>query len=391
MTIRYVMARSNRDRPSSVHVAGGMTVAGFVALAAAIACTDGVAPAGDIVIEAEGRIERSSVVSLRASLDGNPLAHSLVVWTVEPADAVELLRDGRARLLVAGSVTIRAAASGAAGSLTLDVAPPPTIVFDLLVDDNRDIYRAALDGQDLVRLTDHPGDDRDPTVAGGTVVFVSYRDGNGELYAVPLVGGTAQRLTTTEANEADPALSPDGARLAYTRSDGGVAKLWLAAADGGGGARITTQFGFAGSIEASPGWAPTSDRLVFVSTSAGSADLFTYDMASGRFALLVSDSASSAEVEPAWSHDGKWVAFASNRPGATELYLLEVATGALTRLTGREDTDAQPGWVSDNRLVYVAWVDGLAQLRWLDPQEPAAVFEIAVNLGEPRHPTGGTD
>jgi len=62
---------------------------------------------------------------------------------------------------------------------------------------NRDIYRAALDGKDTVRLTSDPGDDQHPTERAGTVVFTSYRDGNGELYAVPSIGGGEQRLTTT--------------------------------------------------------------------------------------------------------------------------------------------------------------------------------------------------
>src|SRR6266566_7889058 len=90
---------------------------------------------------------------------------------------------------------------------------PPTIVFDWLRNGNRDIYRAALDGKDTVRLTSDPGDDQHPTERAGTVVFTSYRDGNGELYAVPATGGAERRLTTsTEFNETQPALSPDGTK-----------------------------------------------------------------------------------------------------------------------------------------------------------------------------------
>src|SRR5207244_8482241 len=68
------------------------------------------------------------------------------------------------------------------------VTAPPVIVFDWLRNGNRDIYRATLDGTDLVRLTSDPGDDQHPTERGGTVAFTSYRDGNGELYAVPSIG-----------------------------------------------------------------------------------------------------------------------------------------------------------------------------------------------------------
>src|SRR2546430_7036223 len=89
------------------------------------------------------------------------------------------------------------------------VAAPPVIVFDWLRNGNRDIYRAALDGKDTLRLTSDPGDDQHPTERAGIVVFTSYRDGNGELYAVPSTGGAERRLTNPPANETQPALSPD--------------------------------------------------------------------------------------------------------------------------------------------------------------------------------------
>src|SRR5207244_12008562 len=113
-----------------------------------------------------------------------------------------------------------------------NVIAPPVIVFDWLRNGNRDIYRAALDGKDIVRLTSDPGDDQHPTERAGTVVFTSYRDGNGELYAVPSTGGAERRLTNTAANETQPALSPDGRLIADLNDESGVPKLWRGAADG---------------------------------------------------------------------------------------------------------------------------------------------------------------
>src|SRR3989441_4332489 len=68
---------------------------------------------------------------------------------------------------------------GCTASEAPNVAAPPAIVFDWLRNGNRDIYRAALDGTDTLRLTSDPGDDQHPTERAGTVVFTSYRDGNG--------------------------------------------------------------------------------------------------------------------------------------------------------------------------------------------------------------------
>lgn len=369
-------------------------------------------PAPGLLVEAAGRPERglrlyltlSDTTTAGAETDGTAPA-----WSADPADAVEFITitDGKTdaeggsstggsntdtgagagkvlgavevHLLRAGPVKITGTAGELSGRLTLEIAAPPTVVFEMVRDGNRDIFRAALDGGDLVRLTSGKHDNRSPTAAGDRVVFVSYRDGNGELYSVPLAGGTEIRLTSTGAHEADPALSPDGKRLAYMNTATGVPKLWTATANASGAARAAPDFGFAGSLEASPAWAPGGDRLVFVSTTRGTADLFLYTPATGAVELLLGTDA--PEVEPAWSPDGEWVAFTSARAGQTDLYRVRIATGEVEQLTDRAETDARPAWLGDGRLVYVARVEGATRLRWLHPAEPDVVYEVPVGEG----------
>jgi len=277
---------------------------------------------------------------------------------------------------------------GCTASEAPSVAAPPVIVFDWLRDGNRDIYRARLDGSDVVRLTSDPGDDEHPSEHAGTVVFTSYRDGNAELYSVPAGGGAERRLTTTAANETQPALAPDGRHIAYLSDESGVPKLWMSAADGTNPQPLTAGFGFAGSIEASPSWAPSGDRLVFVSTAAGDAGLFQLVIGTGTITALVQDS--TPNVEPAWSPDGRRIAFASERNGVTHLYILDLASRAVTSLGGGSGagTHGEPAWLSDGRLVYVDWRSGVPQLYWLDPAAPDATHAIDVGPGAPGHPKG---
>lgn len=358
------------------------------ALWLALACGESMAP-DPLVIEVRGRLERSATVVLLVSFEGRQLADSEVTWSASPAEAVSLLPGQQAVFHLAGPVRLTALTAFGTGTYDAEVRVPPMIVFELLRDGNRDIYRAALDGGDTLRLTTSPAEDGDPTVAGDSVVFVSYRDGNAELYATSINGGVPQRLTMTTVAEAAPVLSGNGARLAYTRSDSGVPKLWISASNGSNAARVTESFGFGGSIEASPTWAPAGDRVAFVSTAEGTADVFLYTLGAGTFAPLVPDAQGSADVEPAWSPDGTRIAFATDRVGDTEIYVLEISSGTVTRLTDRAGPDGQPTWTADGRLVYTAWTNGIPELRWMDPDAPADHQRIDVPPGLPGHPSGG--
>jgi TolB protein len=289
-----------------------------------------------------------------------------------------------ATLLDTGQVMIIGTVAGRADTVVLAVASPPTVVFDMVVSGNRDIYKVALDGQDLVRLTTDPGDDRAPTVVGTNVVFTSFRDGNAELYTVPLAGGGDVRLTTTTENEREPSLSPVGQMLAYISDESGVGKVWTATATGTNRAPATASFGFFGSIEAHPSWAPAGDRLVFMSTDAGSSNLYQLLLSSGTVTPLTADSI-FANVEPAWSNNAQSIVFVTDRDGDTELYLLDVASGTATRLTTRAGLDAQPAWLPDGRIVFLSDTSGVTTLRWVDPAAPSQLHDIPIN--SPGQPT----
>lgn len=264
----------------------------------------------------------------------------------------------------------------------------PVVVFDRLVGGNRDIYRVALDGSDLVRLTTHTADDHSPTVGGRTLVWVSHRNGNAELYARPLAGGAETRLTTTSGGETDPALTRDGTRLAYAFDGvGGVAKVYVAAGDATGAARVTAAtFGFSGSPEAAPAWDAGGTRLALVATAGGTADIF-HAALPGGVALPLTPSllagGTTSEVNPAYSLDGTRLAFATNATGDGDLYVVDVASGVRTRLTSRAGAEANPSWLDDGRIVYLEYhPSSQGVLRWIDPDDPARTGTIPLPAGE---------
>lgn len=323
-----------------------------------------------------GRVERSDTVTRRLVVNGDTVPDSLITWHLDDTISAHLLDSARVRFDSAGPFTLRAIVAPDTVVLNGNAATPPVIVFDQLSDSgNRDIWRADLDGLNKARLTTNPADDHNPTVANGVVTFISLRSGAGDLYEVPVTGGSDSLLLSNSAEEEDPAAAPGGTAWAFTRFVGGIPKLFKLS--GGAAAALTSSFSD-GAVDASPSWSPAGDKIVFASSEDGPVQLWVVTVGSGVLDTLPSHGASGSDVEPAWSPDGGHIAFASSRDGPTEIYLLTLSSGAVTRLTTAGGTNGRPAWTADGRIVYVTFVAGHPQLRWLDPSSPATIHDIPV-------------
>ena len=322
-----------------------------------------------------GRVERSATVTWRLIAAGDTVPDSLVTLVATDPARVTLLDSSRLRLDSAGALTLVAMTATDTVRSVRTVPVPPTIVFDRMSDSGvRDIWRVALDGRDLQRLTTNAADDRDPTVAGTTVTFVSFRSGGGDLWRVPLGGGAETQVTSTAEQDAEPAAAPNGGAVAFVRYLGGLPKLHRTT--GAGAVPLTAAFS-GGAVDGAPSWAPTGDQLVFASSQSGPVRLWSAVIGSGALDTLAGY-ATGADVEPAWSPDGGRIVFASSRDGPTELYLLTLATGGIVRLTTAGGSNGRPAWTADGRIVYVTFVAGHPNLRWLDPADPAVIHELPV-------------
>jgi hypothetical protein len=338
-----------------------------------------------LTVSVAGRLERGSTIRVSAARGGAALSSANVVYSFDPADAVQPLGGDSVRLTRAGTVTVVATVKGDSATQALSVAMPPSIVFDRVANGNRDIWRVALDGGELTQITTDAADDLDPTVAAGRLVFVSFRaDRNAELFSMPLGGGAATRITASPTNESAPALSADGSRLAYALDVAGVTKLFRAAGDGSGRAQALASSTEA--VESSPSWAPADGSLVFMSTVNGTADLFELPLA-GTATLLAGGT--SADVEPAVSGDGRFVAFASTRSGngGADIFVLRRSDGQIVQITNRAASEGQPAWTADGRLVYTEFGGNGGQLRWVDPAAPGVIHEIDTGAGSARNPS----
>jgi WD40 repeat protein len=356
---------------------------------AAIACTDDLptAPKGYSLVS-QGRAERGLTVHVGLQREGDTTLVAATGITATPADAATVSSNGDVLLMKAGATTISAKTpDGTTVSLVVNVAVPPLIVFDGRAAGNRDIYRIAIDGGDLTRLTTNIADDLYPTSVGTSVLFTSVRDGNAELYTVGIDGTTERRRTQTLAGENQPSLSPDGKRVAYTSNVSSVSKVWIGSIDLTTASLITAaaplaaaSFGNAFAPEGSPSWAPTSDKLVFLATAtpSGGAGLFTAAATAGVTPVLVPGSGTQVvEVEPSWNSDGFLLAYAAVVGGATEIFIRDLRTSAVTQLTHNTVSSGQPTWLLDGRVVFTTFSGANSTISWVDPAQPLVIHPIA--------------
>jgi dipeptidyl aminopeptidase/acylaminoacyl peptidase len=337
-----------------------------------------------------GRLERGSTVRLVAH--GGTAADSLVANVALSPAAAGTIAGTSVKLLQAGPLSVTATApDGRTIAAVLDVKAPPTLFFDGAAAGNRDVYSVSLDGGDIKRWTTSAGEETHPSVAAGLLVFSSTRDGNGELYSIPTAaGGVEKRLTTSAANETQPSLSATGASVAYASDASGLPRLFVAPVSLSAPARLTApSFGFGGSIESDATWSAAGDRIAFMSTANGRANLFVTSSTAGSTPAAVSGSdAQVTDLEPAWSPDGNRIAFASTRVGGTQIFLLDVRTGAITQVTSGALSSGQPGWLPDGRMVFTLFANGESTLWWTDLEAGGPPVEVPTGTRSPGHPTG---
>jgi Tol biopolymer transport system component len=182
----------------------------------------------------------------------------------------------------------------------------------------------------------------------GRIAFVTDRDGVPDIYTSNPDGSDPVNLTQTRVAEADPAYSPDGMKIAFSRSD----DIWVMNADGTGAVAIT---GTEGSGEVNPAWSRDGTKIVFVSNrstpSGGTTgpELWVMD-AGGANVRQLTDTTGAGSGAPAWSPTADQVAFHSNVDGENEIYTIDAnstpgaGTDSRVKRTNNTVQDQNPSW-----------------------------------------------
>lgn len=278
----------------------------------------------------------------------------------------------RGRTLLAGMVVAALAAgvsAGAPGAAT--AASPGRLAFTA----GDFIFTVNADGSGRRQLTRGlPTGGPAWSPDGATIAFS--RDStvdntsSTQIWAMSPDGSAAHAVTPTPApgvGEYSPAWSPDGSRLAFSRTrvlkDSLVTSLVTIGADGSGERTIVSETAHSLVSIYAPSWSPDGQRLLYTRSELDRTNYFRPALYSvtpdgGDARLLASDAGSGA-----WSPDGARIAFVSvrDRNGFTcgsdecsydgEIYVMNPDGAAPLRLTASKADDEAPAWSPDGQRI----------------------------------------
>ncbi|MHB1192376.1 MAG: S9 family peptidase [Longimicrobiales bacterium] len=173
-----------------------------------------------------------------------------------------------------------------------------------------------------------------------------------------------------------PQWAPDGSRILFRSSLGGVGLMTIAP-EGGFPRRVPVTLGGAGHFLASnaPRYSLDGRWISFVSDRSGTPELWLWSTQDGR-EVQVTDLRSSGINSYSWSPDGRQLAFAANLNGNYDIWTVAIPGGAPRRITSDLRLEVYPWWTPDSqRLLHVRLDD-----RWVDHE----IIETAADGNAPR-------
>lgn len=219
-----------------------------------------------------------------------------------------------------------------------------------------------------------------PLDLSGAIAFVSERDGRKAVYVVEPRTGRSRRLVDRAMDDYVGPPSPKGNRLLLVSAEdreGGLHReqMWTLGADG-----ELTKLGQASGMIRNPSWLPDGGGVVFESSRLGFRDLFLVEL--GGTERQLTDVAQGC-FEPDVHPDGERLVYVSSEEGNADVYTRDLDGGAPQRLTWSPRDDTAPRWAPNGE--HIAWISlrngrNVAYVMNADGSKPRPIAEPTDDL-----------
>ena len=177
---------------------------------------------------------------------------------------------------------------------------------------------------------------------------------NADVWTYDFEQASLKRLTFDRAIDAEPVWSPDGKRIMFASSRGGMFRLYVKNADGSEDEKLLPLDPSDDADEYPTSWSPDGSHFLY-DRDAEVTRLWLAEMPEMRTSALPAGSETRKNAQ--FSRDGKWMAYTSNESGKWEIYVT-----SFPDLRGKwqvsNNGGTQPRWRGDGKELFYIASDG---------------------------------
>ncbi len=191
---------------------------------------------------------------------------------------------------------------------------------------------------------------------GTKIYFISNRTGHKEVWSMDPDGSNQKQLTSFKSISIMPAVSPDGAKVAFTTYAGGNPGIFIISTETG---RRLPFYNQKASLNATPDFTPDGKQILYASSASGYAQIYVANLDGSNLRRISSSRA--IEVEPKVNpKTGNDIVFVSGRSGPQQIFRMNFDGTGVERLTNGEGEASNPAWNPDGQVIAFSWTRGYA-------------------------------
>jgi Tol biopolymer transport system component len=181
---------------------------------------------------------------------------------------------------------------------------------------------------------------------GTRVLFNVGHRPHSNLFTMPIAGGAMTQVTFLDSFNVGGVWSRDGTQVAFASTEGGSARVWIVAADGGT-PRPLAAAALSESLDLA--WAP-GRRILF--QQAGNRNYGALDPGSRDERVVARDASVGWMFSPAYSPDGRSIAVAWNRKPDRGIWVVDAQDGTEKFVHKTGPGTMVIGWSKDGSAIY---------------------------------------